>query len=117
MTDTLWGVLIGGAIGLIGALGGNFIMARAQAKQHLKQLGFELGLKEWESHHEHAKTLYEKGDKVDGGIYPPWHFVYFNCRLAEHIAGGKLDPKVFRQILNETKTLASEINRDQGEWF
>jgi sulfatase maturation enzyme AslB (radical SAM superfamily) len=76
-------------------------------------LGFELGIKEWESHHDHAKTMLARGSDVNGGIYPPWHFVYLNYRLAQLISKGKLSPKAFKKILDEFHALEVEIDRDQ----
>jgi hypothetical protein len=109
MTESLWGVIVGGAIGLTGALAGNIILAKSQAKQNLKQLAFEVGLREWEFNHEHAKALHEKGSPVKYAINPPWHFVYVNYRYAECISKGKVTLKQMQRIMEESKEISKTL--------
>ena len=92
MNQTLWGVLIGGLIGIIGsliALIGNIASVKAETRRHLHRLGFELGIKEWELMHTHARELMARG-ALGGVVNPPLQFVYFNYRILEEMAKGRL---------------------------
>ncbi len=110
MDQTLYGVVIGGVIGIVGyltALVGNMASSKAETKRHLHKLGFELGIKEWEDHMSRADLSSHKYM-----INPPLHYVYFNYRVLEEISKGKLTPDMYGKICIEREALLQAILKD-----
>ena len=100
MNETLWGVLLGGGIGLLGGVIGTWITTRGQGQRQMVQLGFQLGLEEWKAHSESAQNVATMtGKPID--MLPPFGYVHFNAMIFKKLAQGKLSPKAIKEIGKE----------------
>jgi hypothetical protein len=117
MNQTLWGVLIGGLIGIAGsliALVGNILSSKAETRRHLHRLGFELGIKEWEYHLGRIKELKARGARVEAKICPPLHYAYFNFRVLQEQEEGTLKADSYKRICAERNALEQAMQEDSS---
>ena len=98
---TLAATFIGGIFGFIGSWIASSLNAKAERKRLLLQLGYEMGVKQWEEYSSHLQKMYDKG--FTGKISPPYVYVNFNVRVLELLSSGKLNPETM-------KTVESELN-------
>ncbi|HSO12934.1 MAG TPA: hypothetical protein VLT51_11210 [Anaerolineales bacterium] len=76
---TLAAAFIGGFIGFLGSWIANMSSAKAERKKLLLQLGFEMGIKQYEK-------AYELATKQSRKIAPPYIYVHHNVKVLELLA-------------------------------
>ena len=104
---TLAAAFIGGIFGFIGSWLATSLNARAERKRVLLQLGYEMGMKQWDSLFGHLQKMTDKG--YSGKISPPYIYVNFNMRVLELLAESKLTPENLDKAQAELQVILKRL--------
>jgi len=108
---TLTAAFIGGLVGFLGSWIATSINAKSERRRLLLQLGFDLGIKQWNTWNEISWKEAEAGKKRS--IVPPYVFVDFNVRVLELLADGKLTPETLNILKKKTTGIRGYIRRTE----
>ena len=106
---TLTAALIGGLVGFLGTWIATTVNAKAERRRLLLQLGFDMGMSQYNKSFELAKITSDRGKT--GYIIPPYIYVNHNVRILELLAEGKLTPKALELIDIESKEITDKLNQ------
>jgi hypothetical protein len=107
MFGTLLAALVGGLIGFLSSWLVTALNSRSERKRLLLQLGFELGMKQWESAFGLASKQADRG--YNTSIIPPYVYVNFNMRVLELLANGELTPDSLQALDIENNNIVETI--------
>ena len=108
---TLLAAFIGGTIGFLGSWIATTINSKAERKRLLLQLGFDMGMKQWDSMFDHLQKLTNKG--ASGVITPPYIYVNFNVQVLGLLVDGKLTPESLAKLDAENQKVIDVITKKQ----
>lgn len=104
---TIIAAFVGGLTGFLGSWIATTISIRAERRKQLLNIGFETGIRQWESLYKGSLDLSQRGFSVS--MHPPVSYIYFNVKAMELIADGKLSPETLSKLDSEQKEITKTI--------
>lgn len=100
-------VLLAALVGAVSGFAGSLVAARITGRTERRRVAVEVGLREWESASDHART-------TGGQIFPPALFAYYNIELFRLIDENRLTAKNYSELASRRDQFRNAIKADSS---